>query len=107
MSIVGAIIGMPIGGMIGLFTPVILNDVYPKTWSDSYKNNGAIIVVTCIGGIVGGSISGAIIGHISNKSIIPDYGILGGVVGGVVGGLAGGTFQVYSNYNQDTYIKSQ
>ena len=95
--IVGGLLGLPAGAAIGLFTPVIMNDKYPKEWSDSYKNNGAILFLTCAGGVLGGVIGGAIGGRNSSK-IIHDYGCIGGLLGGAMGGLIGGTYAVYSHY---------
>ncbi len=100
MFFIGGLIGLPTGAAIGLFTPVIMNDIYPKEWCDSYKNNGAILFLTCAGGVVGGTICGVIGGHNSSKNI-RDYGCIGGLVGGAIGGLVGGTCAVYSHYCDD------
>ncbi len=89
-TIIGAIIGLPVGGVVGLLNPALLDSVYPKEWKKSYENNGAILFPTCIGGIVGGTIGGAIGGSMSNN------GVIGGIAGGAIGGTLGASIYIYT-----------
>lgn len=106
MSIVGGIIGLPVGAIAGSSCQFFLKDVYPEAWVSAYGGiaGSALPIQNGIFGILLGIIGGVTGGKLS-KRIIKDYGILGGITGGVLGGIVGGTFGVYSNYSSRKQIQ--
>ncbi len=103
-TIIGGAIGLPVGGVIGIFNPALFNSVYPEEWEKSYENNGAILFPTCGYGIVGGSLGGAICGTISHN-LIRDMGIIGGVVGGACGGTVASVYYIFTFFTDSQKVK--
>ena len=99
-TIIGASIGLPIGGVVGFFNPALMRSVYPDEWKRSYQKNGLIVLMTAAYGAVGGMVGGAIGGSISSHTI-HDLGLIGGAVGGAVGGTMGAAIFVYRHFLND------
>lgn len=93
-TIVGASIGLPVGGVVGFLNPIVLHSIYPTEWTDAYRTNGAIFLLTSGYGVIGGVIGGAVGGTISD-GLIHDGGVIGGALGGAVGGTVGGVYSIY------------
>ena len=96
-TIIGVSIGLPIGGVAGVFNPALMRSVYPYEWQERYQKNGAILLMTAGYGAVGGMVGGAIGGSISRHAI-HDLGLIGGAVGGAVGGTVGAAMAIYRNF---------
>jgi hypothetical protein len=94
-TIVGASIGMPVGGVVGFLNPILLNSVYSEEWKKSYERNGAILFLTTGYGAIGGALCGAVGGTISHN-IINDSGVIGGLIGSAFGGTVGGVYCIYT-----------
>jgi hypothetical protein len=93
-TIVGASIGLPVGGVVGFLNPIVFNPVYPKEWSDSYKTNGFVMLPASGYGAVCGAVGGMVGGTISD-GLIHDGGFVGGTLGGTFGGTIGGVYYIY------------
>jgi hypothetical protein len=106
MSIVGGIIGLPVGAITGSFCQFLIKDVYPDTWVSAYSGiaGSALPIQNGFFGIIGGTVFGVMGGKLS-KRMIKDYGLIGGITGGVLGGIVGGTYGVYLNYSSRKQIQ--
>jgi hypothetical protein len=94
-TIVGATIGLPVGGVVGFLNPIVFNPVYPKEWANAYRTNGVVMLPASGYGAVCGSVGGMVGGTISD-GLIHDGGFVGGVLGGAVGGTAGAVYYIYT-----------
>jgi hypothetical protein len=88
-AINGGTIGLLVGAGLGLVHYTIFNGIYTDHQRKLYDNNGAVIILTGIGGGIGGCITGTI-GGFHSAIVINDGGLMGGLTGGAVGGVAGG-----------------
>ncbi len=96
MSIVGGVIGLPVGAITAFITGASIYQI--KTTGNINQllagDPGGGIFAGGIGAIFGaiaGPICGSIGGSASNSKF-SDNGLVGGLIGGVTGGLLGGTF---------------
>jgi hypothetical protein len=94
--IVGAISG---GTGLGIFHYPFFSKIYTDHQRMLYENNGAVIILTGIGGGMGGCIAGAI-GGFHSATTLNDGGVIGGLAGGAIGGIVGGAGSILIDSHQ-------